>query len=205
MVQCNLEYLRKYYTDDFDTWYPSNLVRPPSFQAINSIGVVNLARLTGEVRMLPTALMDCCTLGAEIVEGFVREDGTRETLSAEDLGRCFVGRTKMAQASARIAHQMFRQVVAPNCKHTTCCARVLQRMLNDIGNAKDDVISCVDWYASWMVYVDSRDEERELCIRCYKMLEGERPKRLQKDVWQNLPAMLIITVEGWGTKPKQET
>ncbi|RPD76889.1 hypothetical protein L226DRAFT_353870 [Lentinus tigrinus ALCF2SS1-7] len=204
VVQRNMDFLRKYYTDDFDAWYPSNLVRPPSFKAINSIGVVNLARLTGDVRMLPTALMDCCTLGAEIVDGFVREDGTRETLSMEDLGRCFVGRTKMAQASARIAHQMFRTLVSPTCKHTACCGRVLQRMLNELGNAKDDVISCVDWYASWMVYVDSRDEERELCNRCYKMLEGERPKRLQKEVWQNLPAMLNITVEGWGATLKKE-
>ncbi|KAI0702673.1 hypothetical protein C8Q76DRAFT_230122 [Earliella scabrosa] len=205
MVQQNMAFLRKYYTDDFDVWYPSNHVRPPSFQAIHSIGVVNLARLTGDTRMLPTALMDCCTLGAEIVEGLTREDGTRETLSMDDLGRCFVGRTKMAQASARIAHQMFRHVVAPACKHTTCCARVLQRMLNDLGEAKDDVISCVDWYASWMVYVDSRDEERELCNRCYKMLEGERPKRLQKEVWMNLPVMLNIAVEGWGTKVKAES
>ncbi|KAI0694942.1 hypothetical protein C8T65DRAFT_666336 [Cerioporus squamosus] len=205
LVQRNMDFLRKYYTNDFDVWYPSNLVRPPSFKTIHSIGVVKLARLTGDLRMLPTALMDCCTLGADIVEGFAREDGTRETLSGEDLGRCFVGRTKMAQASARIAHQMFRTVVSPNCKHTACCGRVLQRMLNELGNAKDDVISCVDWYASWMVYVDSRDEERELCNRCYKMLEGERPKRLQKEVWLNIPAMLNLTVEGWGTTPKKET
>ncbi|KAI0742511.1 hypothetical protein C8Q80DRAFT_1188920 [Daedaleopsis nitida] len=204
VVQRNMDFLRKYYTDDFDVWYPSNLVRPPSFEAIHSIGVVNLARLTGELRMLPTALMDCCTLGAEIVDGFTRADGTRETLAPEDLGRCFVGRTKMAQASARIAHQMFRQTIAAGCKHAACCQRVLQKMLNDVGNAKDDVISCVDWYASWMVYVDSRDEDRELCMRCYKMLEVDRPKRLQKEVWQNLPTMMNVAVEGWGTKPKQE-
>ena len=42
-------------------------------------------------------------------------------------------------------------------------------------------------------------------MRCYKMLEGERPKRLQKEVWMNLPVMLNIAVEGWGTKVKAES
>ena len=199
-----MDFLRQYYTDDFDAWYPSNLVRPHTFQPVHSIGVVNLARLTNNLSMLPTALMDCCTLGAEIVDGLVREDGTRETLAPDDLGRCFVGRTKMAQASARIAHQMFRQTVAGGCRHSACCQRVLQRLLNELGNARDDVISCVDWYASWMVYVDGRDEERELCMRCYKMLEGERPKRLQKEVWMNLPTMMGVAIDGWGAKAKQE-
>ena len=199
-----MDFLRKYYTNDFDTWFPSNFVRPPAFRPVHSIGVVNLARLTNQLGMLPTALMDCCTLGAEIVDGLMREDGTCETLAHDDLGRCFVGRTKMAQASARIAHQMFRQTVASTCKHPGCCQRVLQKLLNALGDARDEVISCVDWYASWMVYVDVRDEERELCIRCYKMLEGERTKRLQREVWVNLPEMMGVTVEGWGTKPKQE-
>ena len=167
---------------------------------MHSIGVVNLARLTNNLSMLPTALMDCCTLGAEIVNGLVREDGSRETLAAEDLGRCFVGRTKMVQASVRIAHQMFRQTVAVGCHKALSCQRVLQRLLNGLGNARDDVISYVDWYASWMVYMDGREEERELCIRCYNMLKGERPKRLQKEVWLNLPAMMGVSVEGWGTQ-----
>ena len=201
-----MDYLRKYYTDDFDAWYPSTFVRPPAFHPAHSIAVVNLARLTNAPRMLPTALMDCCTLRAEIVDGLLREDGTRETLAPADLGRCFVGRTRMAQASARIAHGMFRQDVAPKCRNPACCARVLQRLLNELADARDDVISCVDWYASWMVYVDARDEGRELCARCYKMLERERPKRLQREVWMNLPAMMGVDseVEGWGAKTKQE-
>ncbi|TBU53872.1 hypothetical protein BD310DRAFT_128043 [Dichomitus squalens] len=205
LVQRYVDLLRKYYADNFDAWYRSTLVRPPSFQAVHSIAVVNLARLTNTPSMLPTALMDCCTLGPEIVDGLVREDGTRETLPLDDLGRCFVGRAKMAQASARIAHLMFRPPVSAACRQPACCQRVLQRLLNELGNARDDVISCVDWYASWMVYVDGRDEDRELCMRCYKMLEGERPKKLQREVWMSLPAMMGVTVEGWGIKAKQES
>ncbi|KAH9925593.1 uncharacterized protein BXZ73DRAFT_103130 [Epithele typhae] len=204
LVTTNMDFLRKFYTDSFEDWYPSNFVRPPTFQAIHSIGVVNLARLVGADRMLPAALMDCCTLGAEIVRGLPRPDGGRETLAPDDLGRCFVGRTRMAQASARIAHHMFRQKTAVGCRNPTCCARVLQRLLNELANAKDDVISCVDWYASWMVYVDGRDEGRELCIKCYRMLEGERPKVLQREVWEKLPSMMGVDVPGWADSMKQE-
>ena len=200
-----MDFLRKFYTDSFEDWYPSTFVRPPEWQALHSIGVVNLARLTGTDAMLPTALMDCCTLGAEIVRGLPRADGAHEALSADDLGRCFEGRTRMAQASARIAHRMFRASTAPGCRRPVCCARVLARLLGELANAKDDVISCVDWYASWMVYVDSRDEERELCIKCYRMLEGERPRLLQREVWDRLPAMMGVEVPGWGKKLKAET
>ncbi|KAL1936949.1 hypothetical protein VTO73DRAFT_3266 [Trametes versicolor] len=149
--------------------------------------------------------MECCTLGADLVHGLARADGSREMLAPEDLGRCFVGRARMAQASARIAHQMFRQSVARGCRHPACCLRVLQRLLNELGDARIELVSNLDWCAPWAGYVDDKDEERELCAKCYRMLEEERPRQLQREVWQVLPTMMgVAPPEDWGEKPKSE-
>ncbi|KAI0776682.1 hypothetical protein BD413DRAFT_469202 [Trametes elegans] len=204
LLQRNLAYLHKLYPSDFDAYLASRRLRPTAFTRAHAIGAVNLARFTGESSLLPTALMACCTLGADIVLGLPREDGTRETLSPEDLGRCFVGRARMAQASARVAHQMFRQSVARGCRHPACCQRVLQRLLNELGDARIELVSNLDWAAPWVGYVDEKDEERELCGKCYKMLEEERPRQLQREVWQVLPTMMGVSVEGWGEKVKAE-
>ncbi|KAI0753723.1 hypothetical protein C8Q74DRAFT_1320211 [Fomes fomentarius] len=63
-----------------------------------SIGVVNLTRLTGAHHLLPCALMQCCSLGSSVVDGFAREDGTREYLSPQDLGLCFNAKDKLIEA-----------------------------------------------------------------------------------------------------------
>ncbi|KAH9887013.1 hypothetical protein C8Q73DRAFT_768656 [Cubamyces lactineus] len=205
LVQRNLDYLRKLYPSNFDAYLVARRNRPPTFTPAHAIGVVNLARLTGTDALLPAALMECCTLsGIGIVNGLERADGMRETLSPEDLGRCFVGRTRMAQASARIAHQMFRQSIAKGCRHPACCVRVLQRLLNELGDGRIELLSSLDWFAPWTGYVDDKDEDRELCTQCYKMLSEERPRQLQREVWTVLPAMMGVSVEGWGEKTSVE-
>ncbi|KAI0641031.1 hypothetical protein C8Q79DRAFT_920359 [Trametes meyenii] len=203
LVQRNLAFLHKLYPSDFDSYLVARRQRPATFTRAHAIGVVNLAHHTNTPSLLPAALMECCTLGADIVNGFARADGTRETLSPEDLGRCFLGRSRMVQASARIAHQMFRQSVARGCRHPACCLRVLQRLLNELGDGRIELVSGLDWCAQWVGYVDEKDEERELCGKCYRMLEEERPRQLQRDVWRVLPVMMGVKVEDWGEKAKE--
>ncbi|KAI0774821.1 hypothetical protein BD413DRAFT_472348, partial [Trametes elegans] len=73
LVQHSLDYLKVYFTDDFERWSeyePGDLAH---FQPAQAIGVVNVARLTGETSLLLTALLLCFTLGAGIVDGFERE------------------------------------------------------------------------------------------------------------------------------------
>ncbi|KAI0826509.1 hypothetical protein BC628DRAFT_1320092 [Trametes gibbosa] len=204
LVQRNIAYLQKLYPSDFDSYLATRRgTRPPTFTRPHAIGVVNLARFASAPALLPAALMECCTLGADIVHGLLHADGTREMLSAEDLGRCFVGRARMAQASARIAHQMFRQSVARGCRYSTYCQRVLQRLLAELGNARIELVSNLDWCTPWAGYVDDKDEDGELCAKCYKMLDEERPRQLQREVWQVLPTMMgVDQTEDWGEKPK---
>ena len=143
--------------------------------------------------------MDCCTLpGTALLRGLEPHPGAGAMkLAQDDLARCIDGRVRMVQASARIAHRMFRADVAPGWRQTAACARVLLKLHNELAGAKPDVVACVDWYASWMAYVDSKDAGRELCMRCYRMLEGDRVKALQREVWAQLPEMMGVEVEGW--------
>ncbi|KAI0694943.1 hypothetical protein C8T65DRAFT_833354 [Cerioporus squamosus] len=78
LVQRSVDYLKRYYVDNFDEWFKVTSLDPPTFQSIHRIGVVNLARLAGADGLLPVALMCCCMLGSDISKGFTREDGTLE-------------------------------------------------------------------------------------------------------------------------------
>ncbi|KAH9856212.1 hypothetical protein C2E23DRAFT_722714 [Lenzites betulinus] len=204
LVQRNITFLQKLYPSDYNSFLATRRNhRPPSFTRAHAIGVVNLARLVNVPSLIPIALMECCTIGANIVHGLLHADGTREMLTPEDLGRCFVGRARMGQASARIAHQMFRQTVARGCRRPACCQRVLLRLLTELGDGRIELVSNIDWWASWTEYVDGKDEDRELCGRCYRMLDEDRPMQLQREVWGVLPTMMgLPQMEDWGEKSK---
>lgn len=62
LVHQSLDYLRTMYPDD---WSVCSKGTPMWRLGQYSIGVVNLARLTGAHHLLPCALMQCCSLGLE--------------------------------------------------------------------------------------------------------------------------------------------
>ena len=176
---------------------------PPRFRPIHAIGVVNLARLTRTDWLLPTALMACCELGHEITEGFAREDGTRETLSLADLGRCFAGKTRLAEANVATMHAVFAQDVAECCQHPGRCKYVLRKLLNallaDVALAKS-----MQWYESWQPFVDRVDSGRELCWRCYRMVTETRQETQEAEIFCKLPEMMGVEVEGWAEESKKK-
>lgn len=78
--------------DDLTAW---DKRRRPSEQ-LNAIVAVNLARLTNTPSILPAALYSCCQLSVdELLEGYTRPDGVTESLSTEDLRRCFKGKVQL--------------------------------------------------------------------------------------------------------------
>ena len=136
-----VEYLKRYYHDDFSLWRNDEAVfSPPKFKPIHNIGVVNLARLLGADVMLPGALMGCCMLDMEIVEGFAREDGTREMLSLEDLGRCYLGRAKLLEANAEATLKLLKQSVASGCQRPERCEATMRKILNELTTGSRKVL-----------------------------------------------------------------
>ncbi|KAI0370988.1 hypothetical protein BV20DRAFT_943153 [Pilatotrama ljubarskyi] len=206
MVQRSIDYLKRYYPDDIDVWMSKDRpLDPPRFEPIHHIGVVNLARTIGADALLPVALARCCLLDGEIVEGFAREDGTRETLSTEELGRLFAGKAKLMRFNTYATHRVFRQAIAEGCRRASTCAGVLKRLLSELVK-HEDVMDPLSLTYAWDKYIDrvevkKIDGERELCAKCYKMLTQERAQEEQRELFRRLPAMMGVTVDGWVTKP----
>ncbi|KAI1795466.1 hypothetical protein LXA43DRAFT_44558 [Ganoderma leucocontextum] len=198
LMQRCLEYLKRYFHDNFDSWKDDAAVfAPPQFERIHCIGVANLARLTGQDKMLPGALMGCCQLGTEIADGFAREDGARETLSVEDLARCFVGRAKLIEWNARATLRILHQEVHAECRQQERCGAVLLRMLRAL--EESSVLYSLRWDWSWMPWLDKEDQERELCGACYGMLgKNGRQKEQQRIIFDQLPALMKVEVKHWG-------
>ncbi|KAI0668972.1 hypothetical protein C8Q78DRAFT_1193951 [Trametes maxima] len=205
MVQRSIDYLKKYYPDDIDVWVNDGPVDPPRFEPIHRIGVANLARTTGTDALLPVALARCCLLDSEIVSGFTREDGTRETLAYDDLGRVFGAKSKLMHTNVYATHRVFRQTVAKDCRRQEVCAKVLKRLLSELVN-DEKAMDPLRLTLAWDAYIDrievkKGDGERELCAKCYKMLKDERAKEEQRALFRSLPTIMGVTIEGWATKP----
>ncbi|KAI8992835.1 hypothetical protein BD414DRAFT_412376 [Trametes punicea] len=196
MVQRCLDYLKKYFVEGYDTWARTDPPRPPAFQSVHCIGVVNIARMTNTDILLPTALMGCCMLtAAELVDGFAREDGTREVLAAEDIGRCFLGRANLMQANTLATLKLFNQTLSEGCTRRDVCAPVFLRLLDEL-RSHERVVCTLDWYKYWSDYIDGRDDDRRLCAPCYKML-SEREKQQHREIWRRLPELMGVAVEDW--------
>ena len=158
------------------------------------IAVVNLARLVDAPILLPSALLACCGLGASVFEGYKREDGTREYLSTEDLGRCFDASAKVVQQNAKIALLVLAPEASPACKkHRVSCERVIGRTLALLHRSIDE-LGCFKLFSPFAhVHMNLC---AAVCDPCLDMIE-ERDVKQREDLWKILPSLFNITVEGW--------
>lgn len=203
LVNRCVDYLKRYYHDDFDLWRNDEAVfSPPSFKPIHNIGVVNLAQLLGVDVILPGALMGCCMLGMEIVEGFTREDGTRETLSLEDLGRCYLGRANLLEANAEATLKLMKQSLAPGCRRPERCEPTMRKILHGLADDSQNVLFSLRWDWSWTPFIEREDKERNMCSECFKMLgKRGRQKEIHRAIFRKLPSLMGVKVERWGLPP----
>lgn len=159
------------------------------FQRVHAIGVVNLARIVNEPAMLPAALLVCCSLEQEIVEGFVREDGTRETLPVEDIGRCFVARALLAQQGFTLVLRLFTHPVSLGCTTLAQCERERQERqveaMRYLSNA---------WHSDVFVHAAHILRSEMDCSSCQTMLI-ERYVRFGADLWHRLPYLFGVDLD----------
>ncbi|KAL1938152.1 hypothetical protein VTO73DRAFT_11981 [Trametes versicolor] len=141
-----IAYLKKYYVCDFDTWasYPDYTPAGFGFTA-HAIGVVNLARLTEETTLLPTALLACCALNEDVVEGFIREDDTREQLTPDDLKRCLAAKDRLIKAAIKIAFCIFRPAVADRCQSRVSCTDTFKIVTANLDSHIDEIANPDLW------------------------------------------------------------
>ena len=194
-----LQHLKIHYTTKLDSWKRLKDWTPPGFAANHAIGVVNLARLTGELSILPTAFLVCIfTVGSALVHGFTREDGTQETLSPDDLALCFATKTRLTSARIAALLRILHPVKSDACvSHPSYCKEKLQHALQGLKDHSETMASRSP-FVPYTCYV--QEGTLELCPKCTEMVQG-REKQEQREIWGRLPEYLGIEVPGWPPVP----
>ncbi|KAI1795391.1 hypothetical protein LXA43DRAFT_1108611 [Ganoderma leucocontextum] len=199
----SMEYLKDYFTDTIEcSGIPLSLSLPPGWKELDAIGVVNLARLTGELSLLPSAFIACICAKSKgpngIVHGNTREDGSHEHLSSNDLAVCFNGKTSLRIATIAAVMRTFEPAAPPACERPTACKTALREVLL---NLKDqlDLLLDGDPFVSYRMFSGPRGG-LGVCRPCAAMVH-ERSLKERKDVWDRLPELLGIDVPGWRQEP----
>ncbi|PIL26566.1 hypothetical protein GSI_12324 [Ganoderma sinense ZZ0214-1] len=204
-----------YHPRSFDVWRKQTK-GPPGFTARHAIGVVNLARLTGEDTLLPVALLTCCGLNEAIVRGCKREDEdcTREQLSLDDIGLCFRANPGGGQADrgrGRDVPARFRLLVEEDrpTVRDEHGGGVLgpHRGRVPAQGAMADLprrvrVLCSDRGRPGLLLGFEKfrgDVRQQLCKECWAMVQ-DRDLAERRETWNRLldSELLGITVDGWG-------
>lgn len=182
-----IAHLKKHYTNDYDTWYDNEDYVPCGFASReHAIGVVNLARLTGETSLLPTALLGCCMLSEDVLDGFARADGSLEHLSMADVGLCMAGRERLVKESVTVAFRVFQPVASDKCKTKPTCLEGFRRMHANLEQHIFE-ITIPDPCGAFHDKFTAGD----LCTHCKTMVQ-ERDVRERKAVWAKLPEIFGV-------------
>ncbi|KAI0743006.1 hypothetical protein C8Q80DRAFT_948749 [Daedaleopsis nitida] len=203
LVDHSIEYLKEYYNTDSGSESASSNRRapygPPSFRNEHAIGVVNLARLTAEETLLPTAFLICCTLGSDIVKGCAREDLSREFLSQEDLGFCFKAKSALTTGCVAIAMGVLDPRAAKSCSDPEMCRHVLREALQ-LPNAPLQVYyEEGDPCASLLALTEL---QKSLCLACWGLVK-RREEQHQRTSWAQLS--LLLQLSGYEDEDEDES
>ncbi len=197
MCEHAVRYLKKHFTTDVEVWTKGRglMNLPPGWKLEQTIGVVNLARLTGECTILPTALFCCCLLGDKLVYGAILDrDNSRETLSEDDMAACVRAIPKLMREAIITSLDVdpplpseARCESGKNCKHLLKIPT--HHAKNNLGDVTLRALLCRHWGLSI-------DAQKEVCAQCLEADSDRRTNRA-KDMWKQLPAFFEIDVPGW--------
>lgn len=189
LLEQALTYLKTYYTNDYEAWQKEERWNPPGFQDEEAIGVVNLARFLGETSLLPTALLACCQLGRDLIDGFAREDGTREQLTLDDIGLCLEAKPRLVQESTRIVLHVFEPMASLKCLTAGKCRGGFRRLLKMVEDRVVEVVVTDPFRCLFNRLGANADVE--LCQYCRAMAES-RDSGMKQAAWARLPEILGI-------------
>ncbi|TFK88120.1 hypothetical protein K466DRAFT_598906 [Polyporus arcularius HHB13444] len=195
VYQQAMAYLKYHFTADLLICKSRRNWVPPGFTLAHAIGVVNLARLTGEHTLLPIALMVCCWKEADIVEGFTYDDGEQEKLAHDDLGLCFAAKARLLKVTILAYFTTYTPPPPGSCelKDGDACRRALQG-LADIA-AREVQRATLPNPIVVLNYALTGSGPR-LCNGCSTAVKSRQLER-QRQNWKQLPSVLGIDVPGW--------
>ncbi len=196
MEQQAVAFLKGHFAQPLSVWLKADKYVPAGWDHVHAIGAVNIARLVGCDAILPTAMMVCCALdGVELVRGFVRADGTRETLSDEDLGLCVRARPRLMHATTAAILEVFDPLYFDSDiedRRHSCCNLILadiwqRRHCQD----KPDLTNEYPFHSFEFYMGDQLDSG--VCDSCGESLRS-RIQHMQESTWWDLPDLLGVTV-----------
>ncbi|KAI1795352.1 hypothetical protein LXA43DRAFT_38491 [Ganoderma leucocontextum] len=181
------------FTSDFDRYEEHT---KGSLQICDAYGIagVNLARLTDTPSLLPDALLSCCLLQGAIFDGWKREDGTVEHLSAEDLRRCVVARTTLTARNLQIMGCVFEAQPSDNCDNPPRCSRGMDARCSCL--VREGTVFEYGPIIDWAEVIRYTAQESAICSECEKDLQA-RNARERRKFWEDLPKIFGITVDRW--------
>ncbi|KAH9941831.1 uncharacterized protein BXZ73DRAFT_41734 [Epithele typhae] len=191
--------LGQYYTKHWAGWRdPSRSSFPECLRGTAAIAVVNIARLTDELWLLPAALFECLELPTlALLSGFKRGDGTVEHLSHEDLARCIDARPIVKRDEIISAIDYVFDYDLKKCANDDSdrCYATLHALQQDPGFLYHDYQPYRDFTQrkhSW-----SKRVRPSLCGGCYHAVV-EREEEGCKLFFKNLPVYFGLEIRAWG-------
>ena len=195
----SMEYLKRHFTSNLDSWLELNLYNPPAWEEIESIGAINLGRMTGELSILPAAFLACICMdihcGQGIGHGITLNDGSKEP---DDLTTCFDGKSSIRTATATATLRVFKPIVSTQCRTSATCKKALRDVLLNFEDNVDVLLNS-NPFSDYTRFLESAMVE--VCPACTTMIRA-RSRKEHKDVWNRLPELLGIDVPGW-EKPEK--
>ncbi|RPD58523.1 hypothetical protein L226DRAFT_572931 [Lentinus tigrinus ALCF2SS1-7] len=195
-----LEFLEEHFTMNFEEWDKLESWVPAGWEHHEAIGVVNIARSRSYRTILPTALLACATLGGSLVQGFVREDGEKETLSARDLELCFEAKERLLCATLSSKLLVLNPILTQDryLRSSCRCVQDNRGLLAGVAKKIASGMAQSDPFAPFAELFDG--ETSDICSSCERSLR-KRDEVERERLWANLPKLLgIEDVPGWGER-----
>ena len=168
-------------------------------QRTHVIEVINIAYLTGEHSLLPTALLWCCNSDIDVTTGYVRPDGTVQHLMREDLIRCHKALPVLASMSIGILLDIItdKKRDLEKCQYGFSCNNSIRMSIEQVHDVAGGV-------AKWTNPLCSLDPVLGLprlvdaCKTCRAQLR-KLALQAQRAAWTKLPEVFGLSIEGWVT------
>ncbi|KAH9835448.1 uncharacterized protein C8Q71DRAFT_765924 [Rhodofomes roseus] len=152
--------------------------------------VVKLARLVGDISLLPAAFYRCCQLSPSFLLG-KQPDGTfsnSHRLPDEDIGRCMAGKAYLTSARSFVLHEMRGKGRSVDCDREDSCDQAFDNMLGELDLAPS--ASPHRWCNPFEVG-DMPYWSEVLCGSCGTVVKY-RLDHAEQTVWSTLPRVFDL-------------
>ena len=188
ILQQAMTHLKRHYTT-------RPLTEPMPFTRTHGIGAVNLAILTETPMILTRALLDCASLGSAVLDGWTREDGSVEHLSASHLRTVMDARDRLIIESFYSLKEIVSGYPGIHCAGRELCKSAILELLLRGMDAANGAFEPQALFESWKDLLEG-DRNPGLCSACVQDF-CKNEEDVLADIWSRLPSLFRLNMQGW--------